>query len=76
MDTYALTHFGVLGMKWGVRRTPEQLSRSKGHIDAASDMVKAAKTISNAVSNVRSAAKRKDLSSMSDQELRERESIE
>lgn len=28
-ETGALTHFGVKGMKWGVRRTPEQLGNYK-----------------------------------------------
>lgn len=28
MDTNSLAHYGILGMKWGVRRTPEQLERA------------------------------------------------
>lgn len=72
MENVALQHHGIKGMKWGVRRTPEQLSRTKSHIDTASGMVKEAKNINNSVSNIRSTAKKKDLSKMTDQELRER----
>jgi hypothetical protein len=25
-----LVHYGILGMKWGIRRTPAQLSRDRG----------------------------------------------
>lgn len=32
-----LTHFGILGMKWGVRRSPTQLSRAKGVSNDISD---------------------------------------
>lgn len=32
-----LEHFGIKGMKWGVRRTPEQLARARGKKTTASD---------------------------------------
>lgn len=30
MEYNALAHYGILGMRWGVRRTPEQLARARG----------------------------------------------
>lgn len=30
MDSNTLAHYGILGMRWGVRRTPEQLARARG----------------------------------------------
>lgn len=73
MENNTLQHHGIKGMKWGVRRTPEQLSRMKGHIDTTSGIVKEAKNINDSVSNIRSTtAKKPDLSKMTDQELRDR----
>lgn len=108
-----LYHFGVKGMKWGVRRyqnkdgtltdagkkrydkdvrdnaakkkenridtskpdpnrwVREDLSRSKKVVDTTSSLVKEAKTIERET-RPKSTKKRMDLSSMSDQELRQR----
>lgn len=73
MENNTLQHHGIKGMKWGVRRTPEQLSRMKGRIDTTSGIVKEAKNINDSVSNIRSTTSKKpDLSKMTDQELRDR----
>lgn len=67
-----LAHFGILGMKWGQRRTEAQLLKTKGHIDSASNIVKEVKNINTSVGNFKSKSNKKDLTSMSDQELREK----
>lgn len=35
--TNTLKHYGILGMKWGVRRTPAQLARARGSSKKQSD---------------------------------------
>lgn len=68
-------HYGVRGMKWGVRKknyTTSDLKKYKGHVDSASKIVDKQKEVSKKKA---SKAHRKkvenDLSKMSDQELRD-----
>lgn len=57
-----LAHYGILGMKWGIRRTPAQLARARG----------SKKTVEDVHDDYKRAHDKKSVKSMSDKELRER----
>lgn len=64
MNNNELAHYGILGMKWGVRRTPAQLARARGE-RKGNDNSQAIKKSSSSTSS----SKNKSLSEMSDDEL-------
>lgn len=57
-----LLHYGILGMKWGVRRTEAQLARARGKKSSDED----------ASDDYKKAHDKKSVKSMSDKELRDR----
>ena len=56
-----LVHYGILGMKWGIRRTPEQLARARRR-----------STTDEPHEDYKKAHTSKSIKSMSDAELRNR----
>ena len=60
-----LMHYGILGMKWGVRRTPEQLGhRTKAEISNSTSKTSSTKK--------QTASTKRRTSNLSDEELRQR----
>ena len=64
MKQNELTHYGVLGMKWGVRRTPAQLARARGERASSSSTTK-----KSSAKKESSKPKKRSVSEMSDDEL-------
>lgn len=64
MEQNTLAHYGILGMKWGVRRTPEELARARGKTpsETSEDTKESSKKTSSST--------KKKVSEMSDDELR------
>lgn len=64
MNQNELAHYGVLGMKWGVRRTPAQLARARGERASSSSTTK-----KSSAKKESSKPKKRSVSEMSDDEL-------
>lgn len=74
MDNDELMHYGVPGMKWGVRRTPSQLGRnktssSKSLFGKKKSKSKAKAKTKSESSKEETAPKKKSVKEMSDDEL-------
>ena len=74
MDNDELMHYGVPGMKWGVRRTPAQLGRkktssSKSLFGKKKSKSKAKAKTKSESSKEETAPKKKSVKEMSDEEL-------
>lgn len=82
-----LKHYGIKGMKWGVRRfqnkdgtrtalgkrrSREELGALKKSTSAASEIAGEGKKITKSIGKIKSTKQKLDLSSMTDSELRER----
>ena len=62
MNSNELAHYGILGMKWGVRRTPAQLARARSERRSTSNSQSKGTSSS-------SSTKKKSIKDMTDDEL-------
>ena len=85
MENDTLLHYGVKGMKWGVRRTPSQISADRnarsmksmsGYRNASANASSAARGVKDIVSTAGKGRAyeraRKEMSTMTDQQLRDK----
>lgn len=70
----SLIHYGILGMKWGVRRTPEQLARARGSKKKSDDSSDSSEktTGSKKETSKTSTSSQKKVSEMTEAELRDK----
>ena len=75
-DTDILAHYGIKGMKWGIRRTPEQLARARGVLSSAKKKITSGVDVATGRSSEerkernRRAKVRKNVRTTSDEDLR------
>ena len=67
-----LQHHGILGMKWGVRRTEAQLAKARGRVTELESKLAEKTGESKPKTHSFSREKPKSVSEMSDEELRKR----
>lgn len=65
-----LMHFGVKGMRWGVRSAGKYLGDHKAHINAASKLVENSTKIQGSARAMRNASRMPDVHAMGDKELK------